>query len=688
VYWRVNLEIPYKMKQIATLFFLGLMILSLGACKKRVSTDDPENKTAMEKLKVSADFGWSTTKDVRFSITAQDNIGQPIAGAKFYVYTKSPEVGGTLIVSGLTNGMGKYVLDYKVPAYYEKLFVTTSFVGLPAEMEIELTPFGFDVVFGGVPSKQALKSVLEPSATNAVYKFLGSYNSQGVPAYLEPVNDPITAAFLTDINNTLPEKIKLPISHPEYFNDIYDHNIRLVETCDVWVTFVTEGAGYKNVLGFYTYPTNSPPATPADIDSITIIFPNASLQGSGGGLQPGNKVKIGRFNANTTIAWALIADGWVNNQVTNGRWTIYSTKHLNQAFNPLLNQHTVLLRDPGRQLFLLGIEDIRRTQSGSDHDFNDAVFYVTANPLQAVDPTGLPIVDYVGDDSDGDGVPNQFDDYPEDPDKAFNNYFFNKGDFGTLAFEDLWPYRGDYDFNDAVIDYNFNQITNGNNQVVEISGTFILRAHGAYYHNGFGIELPVLPEKIQSVTGQRISGQYINLNSNGTERNQKNATIIVWDDSYEVLPPAGSSIGVNTTPEVPFIIPDTLVISILLKDPVPLNQLGIPPYNPFIIVDGQRGVEVHLPDKPPTSLADLSLLGTGHDNSIPSQNRFYKTQNNLPWAINIIERFEYPVEKAEILDGYLKFAEWAESGGQLYSDWFRDNPGYRNKAKIYEPSSK
>lgn len=61
--------------------------------------------------------------------------------------------------------------------------------------------------------------------------------------------------------------------------------------------------------------------------------------------------------------------------------------------------------------------------------------------MQAVDPTGLPVLDYVGQDSDGDGVPDHFDDYPDDPEKAFNNFFFNEGNFGTLAFEDLWPIR-------------------------------------------------------------------------------------------------------------------------------------------------------------------------------------------------------------------------------------------------------
>jgi LruC domain-containing protein len=490
------------------------------------------------------------------------------------------------------------------------------------------------------------------------------------------------------VNKTLPERVRLDVSHPEYFLQQYDHNINLVETCDVWVTFVTEGAGYLNVLGFYTYPTNNPPATPSAIDTITIIFPNASLQGSGGGLYPGNKVKLGRFNAGTTIAFALIADGWKNGSVTNGRWTVYSTKHLNGSASSSLSQHTVLLRDPGRQLFLLGIEDIKRTQGGSDHDFNDAVFYVTANPVQAIDPSKLPIVDYTGLDSDGDGIPNNFDDYPNDPNKAFNNYFFTKGNYGTLAFEDLWPYRGDYDFNDAVIDYNFNQITNGGNQVVEIEGTFILRAHGAYYRNGFGIELPIPSSMVQSVSGTRISSNYIQLNTNGTEANQPKAVIIVWDDSYEVLPPMNNSIGANTTPDVPFITPDTLTVTIIFNQPVSFSQLGIAPFNPFIIVNKQRGVEVHLPDKAPTALANPSLLGSGHDNSIPAQGRYYKTANNLPWAINIVERFEYPIEKTEIIDVHLKFGDWAVSGGQLFNDWYKNREGYRNVSKIYFPTTR
>ncbi|HMM11546.1 MAG TPA: LruC domain-containing protein [Bacteroidales bacterium] len=674
------------MKKLYIFLLVGVVLAGVS-CSKVTGPDDT-GKTKMERLSVSPEFNWQTTRHARFSITALDNIGQPIQGAKFEIYTHNPDEGGTLITSGVTGQNGKYVVDYQVPAYYSKLYIKTDYLGLVNGREVDLGPDGFDVVYGGINPGVQTKEVMIPTATSAKYKFLGAYNSQGVPAYLEPQNDPITASFLDDVNKTLPERVRLDVSHPEYFLPQYDHNITLVETCDVWVTFVTEGAGYLNVLGFYTYPTNNPPATPAAIDTITIIFPNASLLNSGGGLRPGNKVKIGRFNAGTTIAFALIADGWKNGQVTDGRWTVYSDKHLNGPANPNLLQHTVLLRDPGRQLFLLGFEDIKRNQSGSDHDFNDAVFYITANPVQSIDPSKLPIVDYTGQDSDGDGIPNQFDDYPDDPARAFNNYFFSKGNFGTLAFEDLWPYRGDYDFNDAVIDYNFNQITNGANQVMEVQGIFILRAHGAFYHNGFGIELPVPSSSVQSVSGTRLSSNYIQLNANGTEANQPNAVVIVWDDSYNILPPVGTSIGANTTPEVPFIAPDTLLVNIVFKQPVPLSQLGIAPFNPFIIVNKQRGVEVHLPDKAPTALADPKLLGSGHDNSIPMQGRYYKTSNNLPWAINIVERFEYPIEKTEVIDAHLKFGEWAESGGSLFNDWFKDRQGYRNTSKIYKPTTR
>ena len=109
---------------------------------------------------------------------------------------------------------------------------------------------------------------------SGTYTYMGTYDSQGVPDYLEPVNDVIDAGLLQNINNALPENQPVPDFHPEYLAAGNQTSLSLLSEADVWVTFVHEGAGYKNVLGYFTYTTGSPPATLADVDSISIVFPN------------------------------------------------------------------------------------------------------------------------------------------------------------------------------------------------------------------------------------------------------------------------------------------------------------------------------------------------------------------------------------------------------------------------------
>ncbi len=295
-----------------------------------------------------------------------------------------------------------------------------------------------------------------------------------------------------------------------------------------------------------------------------------------------------------------------------------------------------------------------------------------------------------GNDSDGDGVPDNEDDYPLDPTRAFDNYYPANGN-GSLAFEDLWPGKGDYDMNDVVTDYRFKTVTNAQNQLVEVFPTFIVKASGAELINGFGFQLAntTIPSSAITVTGYDLRENFISLNSGGTEAGQEKATIIVFDNIFNLLPPPGVGIGVNTTPDAPYVNPDTMSMHLVFTpNTYTYNQLDIANFNPFIIVNSSngakvRGHEVHLPDYPPTSLADNSLFGTAEDNSIPAENRYYKTSNNLPWAINIYESFDYPKERVDVLSTYLHFADWAQSGGTLYPDWYKNLSGYRNTENIY-----
>lgn len=673
------------MKTVNLLILLTLtVVMFLASCKKQDDPPvDPDEKS-FENLVVPNNFNFKTEVELEIKVWAKTNNDIPLENVRIDILSDFKENGGQLLASGVTDAEGLFHRFHPAPAYISKLVVATDFVGLPNEVEVDIANNLLSFTLGGA-SNPGLKSDAMPfKAVNAVFKPMGTYNSQGVPLYREPTNDVISPQFLNDINASFPETQPVPIHRPHYLNPNNEYDFKLLEASDVWVTFIHEGAGYKNVFGYYTYPINNQPTSPNQIDTIRIIFPNVSYQGSGGGLVSGMKVYLGQFPQNTGIGWVLIADGFANGNITNGRGIYYSNPALNPETNPTKKQHAVHLLDNGRNLFILGFEDLNR-MAYSDDDFNDAMFYITANPIQSVDLTKFQTITYTSNDSDGDGIPNQFDDYPDDSNKAFNNYYPSEGGRGTLAFEDLWPGKGDYDFNDMVLDYNFNQITNGNNQVVQILARFTLRAMGASFRNGFGFQLPISPSVIASVTGQRLMPQsIINLNANGTEAGQTNAVIIAFDDGYKVLPATGGGTGVNTIPTLPWVQPVTIDLLITLAQPVALSQMGLPPYNPFIFTNQRRGYEIHLPDRAPTSLANINLFGTSHDDSKPAQNRYYKTSKNLPWAIHIIESFAYPVEKSQILKGYPYLGQWAESAGNVYSDWFKSKPGYRNSNYLYQ----
>ena len=288
-------------------------------------------------------------------------------------------------------------------------------------------------------------------------------------------------------------------------------------------------------------------------------------------------------------------------------------------------------------------------------------------------------------DQDGDGVPDANDAYPKDPARAFNIYNPAMG-YGTLAFEDLWPSKGDYDFNDLVVDYRFKTVTNANNKISEVIATFVIRAIGAGQHNGFGFQLPgaAVAGADVEVTGSKLSEGIITLNPNGTEAGQEKITMIVFDDAYKLMPFAGG-FGVNVEPGAKYVKPDTTIIAMSFKpNTYSMADVSIDHFNPFLIVNLNRGKEIHLPDNLPTTLANPAFFKTGNDDSDPALGRYYKTKTNLPWAIRISSGFDYTIERAQITSAYLKFAAWAESAGVQYPDLYQKNNGYRNESYIYQ----
>lgn len=286
-------------------------------------------------------------------------------------------------------------------------------------------------------------------------------------------------------------------------------------------------------------------------------------------------------------------------------------------------------------------------------------------------------------DTDGDDVLDGFDAYPEDSTQSFDEFIPGENDFGTVAYEDLWPYQGDYDFNDLVVDYNYQFILNSAGMAVKLKARFTVKAVGAGMSNGFGFVLSTPASDVASVTGQRLLDGRVTLAPNGVEAGQSQAVVIAFDHSHKVLgQPEGRFI--NTEVDGLQATPDTIEMEVVFANPMDPDALGDAPFNPFIFTQRGRGHEVHLADQPPTDLASVALFGTGNDDSQPSQGRFYKTASNLPWAVQVPTPFDYPRERTPIIEAHLKFGEWAQSRGNKSSDWYARKAGYRAANKIYD----
>lgn len=690
-----------KITQLLSLFFL----FGFSSCLQDHVDDLQGNPGAYE------GFDFATVEQYQVNIYLNDPQNESTKGVYAELYTADPlnelgilreEAQKNLIFKGVSDGSGNIKTTINPASRFDSLYVLVKHTGFPMVTTVALNRQTIDV-YPGATMEERNNATESPSTPKSValpqqvdnYYVLGDWATYtGYPYYLDDP-DNVSQDLLDDINASLPEGSKLPETHPQYLSEASETNLVLIEEAEVWVTFVHEGAGYKNSLGYYTYPTGNPPSSVEDIEDLTIIFPNVSYFGSGGNLMTGDKVQLmyldpengsftNVFPEGVTVGWFLIANSFKNGEITDGYYTHFSNSYLNIEEDADLQKHNVLLYDELRELMIIGFEDVRRDER-SDQDFNDAVFYTTVTPFTAVQQNIYQPIDSP-EDTDGDGVSDVFDDYPEDPDRSFDYQYPAEESFGSIVFEDLWPGKGDYDFNDMVIDYNFRHISNPRNEIIEMEVSLILRAIGASYKNGFGFSLNTSPENILEITGNRISEDYITFNANGTEAGQSLATIIAFDNAFEVMPHPGGGSGINTITGQPFVQPDTMRINITFVNPLSVDQLSAAPYNPFIIINQEREREVHLPMHPPTDLADMDMFGTRQDQSDPDQQKYYVADEYLPWALNIPEKFIYPQEKINITQAYNMFQLWASNQGASYPDWYRDEPGYKNNGSLfYEP---
>jgi LruC domain-containing protein len=708
--------------------YVALVVSAFTACQKKDLTNDSDmtGTRDMNKLSVSPNFNFNTTQNIEFRLIAKDKAGRAIPAKNIAIYDANPldrNVKANLILKGMINENGVFEGGMAIPTYLKEVYIKPNSAGLLHLFKVPI-PANGKIELSLTPSKDAIYAVQKENYNSfgggrvaSTFTYLSNiprWNAEGKPTYLD-ADIPVSPAQLATINATLPESVKLYLSRPDLFNEVtYPesfNDLHLNDSVKIYVTFVTEGASFRNVLGYYTYKDGAEPVTPGDIDKKIVIFPNASFTGSGGDLATGNTVYLGKFGGDDNLGFFIQANGYAPNsgatqEVYDGLYTWYGKDSWNNELNGR-KRHAVFLKDLINQNFMLGFEDQKRspvtiggnTFVPSDEDFNDVVFFVTADPINNTDnpdnpnPTPDPRCESANDE------------YPDDPVKAYNVYFpYGNGgkNYATLMFEDLWPCKGDFDFNDLVVGFKTKFVATcvapNVNKIVEMEVKLYVEASGAKYNNSFAFQLPIPTADVQSVTGTRISGIFgYSFLPNGCEAGQSKATIIAFDDVNSVITRQHFFHNTEQAKSYsPVASSDTLTITIKLNSPKTLAQLGFNtnnmnqfPFNPFIIIDGVRGKEVHFKNAKPTDLADASLFQVCDDNTDAGANLYYQTKNGaLPYAIYVPEmlygynNFKYPIEFAQITSAYTKFALWAVNPG-MHADWYLPFPSYRDDTKLY-----
>ena len=637
-----------------TPLILMISLLVLSSCKKNTTDPNPENKDITD-LIIPASFNFETTQAIKLTITDFED------GARYDIYTINSTTPDEIIYTSTDTTVVIDDLNQLVASGFIGDVEFTSVITVPYYHKYFFIMRGKNGIFHG--------ENVEITSNNIVYNF----TSNKLKAAL--LDDDIL--YSVNGNNTEIQSINLGTGQITLVGNLPFKSIaNAADKINNRVYTANKTSPFQ--FGYYDLSTN----TFTEVGNFAWNFPRMDYNPDDGLLyiSKGNKLYkvdptsaqilqsykiVGLENASyCDLAFApdgsmFIGDKKALYSAVFSGTKVYVTK-ISDATLP--EKITCLAVGSNGHLFTSPVN-----ANGEIIDFDPATgswtYFSISGNIKINDFGIIRSIEPSTGDTDGDGVPDDQDDYPDDPDKAFNNYFPGENTWASLAFEDLWPHQGDYDFNDLVIKYNINQVTNSGNNVVEIKADFQPAHDGASFINGFAFQLPVAATSVESVSGYNLTGSYVTLNTNGTESGQTLANIVVFD---------------QTVPN----LNSTLNIEISFNTPVDPVTLGSAPYNPYLIIDEQINKEVHLPDMGPTALAEPGYFDTGDDTSDPATGRYYKSATNLPWAINIVYDFVWPLENREITQGYLKFGEWAESGGTLYSDWYKDTPGYRDNSKL------
>ena len=625
---------------------------------------------------IDASFKFSTRTAYLLNVSAINELGNPAQNALFSIYEQNPSIGEDggrsndilPIYQGKTNKSGNLSVSLNISIGKKTLYVYPETAGIGTMQTINIEDAATGLIFKGnqlaqtnlsKKSRAGEDSQIERNSINlgTNFKFFSYFTDEEVDKPTGNLNigtGLITSEVLADgykakVNAMFPEKTI-------YTGDEGSSDIIITDEngAEAWVTFIGDGGfvtptsntKVRNGLYYYTYTEENKPSKKFDIKSeeyrLTAIFPNVSPYD---GLATGTRVQllyydqdkgkyVSTFPKGTHIGFALNFMGYnvggslylYKNEygfsLSDKSECVYNPYCSTPEFNDDKSTHGIIIWDDEYQCYTIGMEragkGIDQNKKG-DNDFNDILAKLKFSPVvkqgqtgEIAPPTPQPIISFTE---------------------------------GTLAFEDNWPSKGDYDFNDFVTTYRYTLDKNETTGLVEsITLSFTPKAIGAKANNGFGIQLPIETTNIKEIQGAE------------NESDEKLATIMVYNDVREAF---GSQSGfINTYPGLGSSA-EVKTIKISLITPVSEEVAALSKFNPFLTRD-RRSKEIHLVDYAPTSKMDMNYFNsTPDEKSDISRGLYYRMDNVYPWALDISSTtWAWPSETKPINTAYPKYESW------------------------------
>lgn len=717
-----------KLKNSLLLAIAFAGILAAPSCKKSGNNTDPGTKTynSVNEITVPSGFNWESTRPVTFSIGISDDRFST-ANHTIAIYDGDPFNGGALLSKGSANTGTGYEATLNIAKSVNEVYIVKTSPDQSQIIKKVSLGSGVTMSFGAIDPDVAFKATAHREAsvtddcssgcTSTITTSTSNVNvntgnvicitGSNINVSFQNVNGGTirvcgTNVTLQNLNFNGAATLLITNGGSAILSGLNFNNSGASIINNGTLTGVFADNGYFTNTGTYTcngdFNINSNANTFLNSGTMTVtgnfndgttaVATNSGTLTVNGNFQPNSNSNFvnncslivgGNYNQSSGVKnYNLIkvaGTTTINSGVELGMYNgaiLKTTNFINNATVKGYGSTSLVKITGSTTIFNSGavangaLQICSSTTVGASYltggAANGCSVYIPTSGCNS-EGNGTPAVT----DTDGDGVSDANDAYPSDPAKAYNNYYPTATTGGTLAFEDNWPAKGDFDMNDMVIGYRYQVVTNASNIVVKVIGNFTLRATGGELPNGFGVQFPVNRSNVSGVTGGTL------------ESGQAKAVVILFGNMRDEMANWNTVVGAATTPAKNY------TVSFDVTSGPSISTFGLSSYNPFIYNYG-RGRETHLWGKAPTDLADATYFGTKDDNSNAASNRYYVTATGLPWAIDIpTAPFLYPIEQKDITQAYLRFGDWGASGGSSFVDWYSNTgTGYRNTTNLYQ----